>query len=236
MEKFMSSQSLGEIVAIMPQASEVFKQYKLDFCCGGNRPLIEAIMEQNLDEEEVLSRLHETLNESKTQEVASKDFREMTQRELIEHIEKTHHRYLKKVLPELSELTTKIMKVHGLNHDALFKVHKLFHALKVDLDQHLLKEEEILFPLIKALDKSCDSDVLYNVQNVMKETEAEHEVAGDIIKELRKITEDYKVPADGCSTYALTFKKLEEMESDLFQHIHLENNILFMNLRNNIIT
>lgn len=97
----------------------------------------------------------------------------------------------------------------------------------VELDQHLIKEEEILFPILKENEGNPSAELLERISKVLKELEDEHEGAGDILKELRKITQDYKVPEDGCSTFGLTYNKIQEVESDLFQHIHLENNILF---------
>lgn len=229
---FNSNQTVGEIVAIMPKASEVFKHYKIDFCCGGNRKFSKVAEEQKLDEGEVLEKLQEAFEQISKVAKGVKNFREMSQYELIEYIEGTHHAYVKRVLPELSELTTKIMRVHGLNHEVLFRVHKLFSTLRAELEQHLIKEEEILFPLIKEYDRKPSAQSFEKIKQVMKETEDEHEAAGDILKELRKITEDYNVPEDGCNTYAIAFKTLEELEADLFQHIHLENNILFIKLRN----
>lgn len=230
MNRFNSSQPVGEIVSAMPQASEIFKKYKIDFCCGGNRPLSEVLSELNLNEDELLKEIHVKLNEISSEKEVFIDFRKLTSSELIDHIENTHHAYTKKVLPKLGELTTKILRVHGMNHEVLFKVHKLFSSLKADLEQHLLKEEEMLFPLIKKYDKNPSKELLEKIDEVIKETEDEHDSAGDVLKELRKITDNFAVPDDGCNTYLLTFKLLEELESDLFQHIHLENNILFKRL------
>lgn len=224
-----ATQKLGDIVAILPKASEVFKIYHIDFCCGGNRPLSEAIEEQHLNGDEVLQKLNEVYVESSNY-VNQTDFKAMSRSELIDYIVNTHHVYVKKELPELSELTTKILRVHGLQHEELFQVHKLFHQLKTELDQHLIKEEELLFPLIKEYDKAPTSERLLRINKVMNETESEHETAGDIIKELRKITSEYVIPEDVCTSYNLTYHKLQEFESDLFQHIHLENNILFKQL------
>ncbi len=229
--KISVTTNIGEIVSLLPKASEIFKQYGIDFCCGGNRPLAEAIKEQKLNETEIMEKLNRNYEESKTKAEENKDFRNMFYDSLIDHIVDTHHTYMKKELPQISELVTKILRVHGLHHgDVLMRVHKLFHSLKTELEQHLFKEEEILFPLIKEYRKNPSGELLNRVMQVMQETEDEHEGAGDILKELRKITGDYTVPADGCTTYRLTFRKLEEMESDLFQHIHLENNILFVRL------
>ncbi len=227
MDAFKSDQSVGDIVSIMPGASEIFKQYKIDFCCGGGKQLIDAIKENKIDEDEVLKKLNEAFEASEKIKKGGKDFREMSPGELIGYIENTHHVYVKKTLPELSELTIKIMKVHGANHEVLFKVHKLFSMLKAELEQHLIKEEENLFPLVKEYDKDPSAELLARIGKVKSELEDEHEGAGNVLKELRKITEDYKVPEDGCDTYFATFDKIKELESDLFQHIHLENNILF---------
>lgn len=229
MNTFNMSQSIGEIVSMMPKASEVFKEYNIDFCCGGHRPLSEAIKQQKLNGQVVLLKLDEEYEKTRnfTNQV---DFRKMSHNKLIDYIINTHHVFVKRVLPELSELTTKILRVHGPNHSDLFKVHKLFHGLKTELEQHLIKEEEILFPMIKEYEKKPSKELLKRISTVMEETEDEHEMAGGVLKELRKITQEYNVPEDGCSTYCKTFDKLQELEADLFQHIHLENNILFKQL------
>lgn len=220
------NQMIGDIVAIHPKSSEVFKKYNIDFCCGGNRPLNEVLKEQNLDEKEILNKLNEVLEEANKIEKVS-DFRAMKSSDLIDYIVRTHHAFLKKILPELSELTSKILRVHGPNHSELFKVHKLFNNLKTELDSHLIKEEEILFPLIKKYETEKSEGILKEIKRVMKETEDEHEGAGNVLKELRKVTENYQIPEDGCTTFGLTYNKLQQVESDLFEHIHLENNILF---------
>ena len=231
MDTFRSNQSVGEIVSIMPMASDIFKQYRIDFCCGGSKPLIDAIRENNLDEVEIVKKLNEAFKANEKIKKEGRDFREMSPCELIDYIENTHHVYVKKSLPELSELTIKIMRVHGANHEVLFRVHKLFSVLKTELEQHLIKEEESLFPLIRQYGSNPSSELLARINKVIGELEGEHEGAGNILKELRKITEDYDVPKDGCNTYFATFDKIKELEADLFQHIHLENNILFKKVK-----
>ena len=97
----------------------------------------------------------------------------------------------------------------------------------MELDQHLIKEEEILFPMMKEYSANASKELFGKIVSVLKETEDEHETAGNVLKELRSITQDYTVPADGCNTYSMTYRGLQELEEDLFEHIHLENNILF---------
>ena len=229
MGTFNVTQSVGEIVAVLPGAAEVFEKYRIDFCCGGKKSLSESINKLKLAETEVLESLEAAY--VKSQEVANRiDFREMSFSELIDYIENTHHVFVKRVLPEISEYTTAILRAHGLNHSFLFKVHKLFHSLKMELDQHLIKEEELLFPLIRKYESGNDPEVLAKVKTVMSEIEEEHEGAGDVLKELRKISDDYTVPDDGCTTFYKAYELLQELEADLFRHIHLENNILFLRI------
>jgi len=115
----------------------------------------------------------------------------------------------------------------------LIKIQELFFKLSSDLDSHLLKEENILFPYIlklhkASLEKDSNKEEFFGtIKNPITCMKSEHDTAGDEIKELRVLTNNYTVPADGCNTYRVAFKKLEEFEADLFTHIHLENNILF---------
>lgn len=226
MHTFTASQSIGEIVTALPKASDIFREYNIDFCCGGHRNLSEAVRAQALNEQEILEKLEEACMETRNL-TEGPDFGKMPPEALIDYIVSTHHAFLKRILPELGELTARLLRVHGPRHRNLFEVYKLFHGLKVELEQHLVKEEEILFPMLKQYGSTPSERILNDIGKVMAETEGEHETAGTVLKELRKVTGEYTVPEDGCETYRLTFHKLEELEADLFQHIHLENNILF---------
>ncbi len=234
--KFTVTQAVGKIVAEFPQAAEIFKKYKIDFCCGGDKQLAVAAKELNLDEKSVLEELNQVYTLMAKQDNWSEevDWRQQSLSQLVNHIINKHHLYLQQEMPLISEFITKILRVHGANHSELSKIHNLFHVLKLELDQHLIKEEEILFPLIKEYEKNPSSQLLANVQKQIDTIENEHEQAGDIIKELRQITNDYTLPADACTSYRLAYQKLEEMESDLFQHIHLENNILHPRIQSRI--
>jgi regulator of cell morphogenesis and NO signaling len=231
MSIFTSNQKIGDIVAKFPNASEVLKEYKIDFCCGGNRPLITAIREQDLDEEKVIGKINTLYEDFKNKNnLEGKNWVEAPFGELVEHILNVHHAYLHENLPKIGELTAKILRVHGNSHPELFKVHKLFNSIKTELESHLIKEETIQYPAIREYEKTRRIADLDNAIKIIKELEEEHTGAGDILKELRKVTEDYAIPDDVCPTFRLTYDKLQEMETDLFQHIHLENNILFPRL------
>ncbi len=228
---FTSRDKIGDIVSKFPGAADIFKANKIDFCCGGDRQLKLAIQEGNLDETQVLNDLNKKYKLSKNMtEKVDIDWQNSSLSELIDYIVNKHHAYLQENLPRVSELSNTILRVHGVNHQELSKVHKLFHSLKMELKQHLIKEEEILFPIIKKYEEDPSAKQLDKAFTVINELEDEHEGAGDILKELREVSKDYVVPDDGCNTYQLTYQLLEELESDLFQHIHLENNILFPRL------
>ncbi|ABR34192.1 iron-sulfur cluster repair di-iron protein [Clostridium beijerinckii] len=231
MNTFNSNQKIGEIVTKFPNAADIFKEYKIDFCCGGDRPLITAINEQGVNEAEILEKINASYEKLQNKLYTNnKNWVEAPFDELVDHIVNVHHGYLYENLPKISELTTKILRVHGGNHSELSKVHKLFHTVKMELEAHLIEEETIQYPAIKEYLRSNSEVDLDKAINIINQLQDEHTGAGDILKELRKVTNDYKAPSDGCNTYKLTYAKLEEMESDIFQHIHLENNILFPRL------
>ncbi len=234
---FTSKDKIGDIVSRFPGAADLFKEYKIDFCCGGDRQLALAIKEGNLNEERVLKDLNKKYQSSKEMtEIKDIDWQNSSFSKLIDYIVNKHHAFLQDNLPRIGELTTTILRVHGQNHQELSKVHKLFHGLKMELEQHLIKEEEVLFPIIKEYEENPSTEKLDKAFSVIDELEEEHEGAGDVLKELRTVTKEYEVPADGCNTYQLAYQLLEELESDLFQHIHLENNILFPRLAKEKVT
>jgi len=222
---FTENTTVGEIVAMLPKASDVFKKNKIDFCCGGDRSLKEAADKQGVAIEELMSQLQDLY--AATDEKTEKNWLTATYSELIDHIINKHLRYLLEELPNLSPYVTKVMRVHGGNHPHLIKVHKLFNELKTELEQHLWKEESEVFPLISQFEKQPTSENEQKMKKMIADLTNEHDKTGDIIKEIRRITNDYTLPNGACRTYQLVYNRLEALESDLFEHIHLENNVLF---------
>jgi regulator of cell morphogenesis and NO signaling len=222
---FDRTMKLGDLVALHPATAEVLKSYRIDFCCGGNRPLQEVIAESGLDKQEVANKLEEAINQTKDG-VDSFDWTKASLSTLIDHIVRTHHAYLYRTLPELAQYVLTIDNVHGSGHPELSKLRKLYTEMQKELLMHLPKEEMELFPAIKKLEQE-PAFACGQCREWIGSLEDEHENCGDILKEIREITRDYTLPEDACATYQFTFQKLQELESDLFQHIHLENNILF---------
>lgn len=227
---FDGSTKTGEIVIKLPRASKVLKKYKIDFCCGGNRPIGQAILERNLDETQILNELNQLYNETQEAYQNEVDWEEKGYRELIEYIVNIHHSYLNQVLPELNQFVTKILRVHGAAHPELTRVHRLFSTLKTDLEEHLIQEEEIIFPMIKEYSDNPTPERLKEIVKAIQTLEQDHAASGQLLKELREVTHDYLIPEGACTTYRVTYLKLDELESDMYEHIHLENNILFPRL------
>ncbi|WP_066172888.1 iron-sulfur cluster repair di-iron protein [Bacillus marinisedimentorum] len=222
--KFNGTESVGAIVAEYPNAGTFFMKYSIDFCCGGDRPLTEAAAEKGMDPEKVFEELAGFLSGSGT---AGEIWSNRPANELISHIISTHHDYLREHLPLISKMTNKVARVHGPGHPELIEIDKLFHQLKDELEEHIDKEENELFPLIVKYDEERSEDTKALAEKGIETLEAEHDEAGRILEKIRELSSGFTLPADACNTYRLTYHSLEELEKDMFQHVHLENNILF---------
>jgi regulator of cell morphogenesis and NO signaling len=229
---FNKNQRIGEIATIFPKATDIFMDYEIDFCCGGDRELEAALKEQGISSEEMLYKLNKAYDEFKDSFDNEVDWKTRSMTELIDYVVNKHHSFMREELPITAQLLNKILKVHYIDSGGLLsKLNKLFSNLKMEIEEHLIKEEELLFPLIKEYEKNPSDKELAKVLKVMSEIENEHENAGDILKEMRRITKGYIVPETGCSSFERTYQKMQEIEADLFKHIHLENNILFERLK-----
>lgn len=221
--------TVGEIAAKDIRKAEVFKKYGIDFCCGGKKSLKQVCEEKGLDLEIVEAEL-----ESPAQKVSSaNNYNGWELDFLADYIYNQHHRYYYDELPVLKGLVTKVTQHHGSNHPELKYVYSLFGQLVHELDTHFMREEKVVFPFIKALvlAKRTGNFEALNSQPSLTEPirlmEVDHEAAGEILEEIQKLSGNYTPPADACNSYHFLYKKLKDLDEDLHQHIHLENNILF---------
>ena len=151
---------------------------------------------------------------------------------LCDYIIQTHHTYVNDAMPFLQQNLQKLCDVHGENHPELFEVQASFTDAANNLAAHMRKEELILFPHIRQLEK-CRLEGGVRPANIglassaISQMEAEHQAEGERFMNLSEITKNYEFPKDGCNTFTVTYKTLEEFENDLHRHIHLENNVLF---------
>jgi regulator of cell morphogenesis and NO signaling len=230
MSSFNGKHTPAEVVKIFPKASDFFKNYRIDFCCGGDKPLFQVFEKKNLDGETVLAELNSLYEEWTKEDHEVIDWDSVPLSELIDHIVHTHHAYLEKELDPLGQFVTKIFRVHGAKHPHLKELHRLYHEFKLEMEEHSLKEEQEVFPLIKEYENNPSNELLKRIQIANGDLEEEHDAVGDILKRMREITNDFTPPADACNSYRITYARLLDLEADTFQHVHLENNVLFKRL------
>ena len=224
--------TVREVAALVPASTRLFETLKIDYCCGGERPLTEACASASVEVESVMEQLR-VLDKAAAGESVTVDFQKLSLTELITHILETHHVFTKAEMSRIQPLLEKVIAAHGVNHHELLTVDEVFQRLCADLKPHMFKEENILFPYIIALQEAVTKNQATpfapfgTVKNPVRMMMMEHDTAGDILRELRAVTSDYRVPSDGCISYQTLYQALEGFEKDLHQHIHLENNILF---------
>jgi regulator of cell morphogenesis and NO signaling len=236
MERIMTTNwniqtSVGEFVTDNARCAETFEDLFIDFCCGGDNTLANACQEKGLEPEEVLNQLKLLENPVTDQNI---DLDQLTPAQLTLHIESKHHEYLKKVLPRISELLDKVLSAHGGRHPELKVLKTTFAHLREDLEPHLLKEERVLFPLIRKLESEKLGTNMQAVAGPIQIMLMEHDRAGDLLKEIRGLTNGFEAPDDGCQSFQLLYKELKFLETDTHLHIHKENNILFLKVNPNI--
>jgi regulator of cell morphogenesis and NO signaling len=225
MEKSIyTNRILGEIVAEDFRTAEIFENAGIDFCCGGKKTLEQACNEKALHVDAILKQLEEL---QVTTFFPGQNYSDWPLDFLADYIVNIHHRYVFKTIPELVFYTQKISHVHGNNHPELLKINGLFSQIREELVQHLKKEEEVLFPAIKEALKSNSAKVKETIHSEITRMYNEHEYVGGTMDKMKEISKDFHVPADGCDSYAVTYKLLKQFTNDLHIHVHLENNILF---------
>jgi regulator of cell morphogenesis and NO signaling len=224
--------TIGSIVARNYRTADVFKKYGIDFCCKGGRLLEDVCDEKKLDFSAILEEVMEKME--KTIPIEEDIYQSLQLDELAEHIEQVHHKYVRDNVQVLLSYLHKINSVHGARHPELTEIYSLFEGCVLELTQHMVKEETILFPSIKKLavafrDGTTGIKPFFfgALSNPIGMMEDEHVAEGERFFRIAELSNNFTVPADGCTTYQVAFRKLKEFQEDLFQHIHLENNILF---------
>ncbi|HKE85242.1 MAG TPA: iron-sulfur cluster repair di-iron protein [Vicinamibacterales bacterium] len=220
--------TVGKIVVADFRTAGVFEQFGIDFCCGGRQSVAEACEAAAVDPEVVVEALR-ALPPADAHDDG--DVTRWPLDRLIDHIVTTHHTYVRSALPTIARHLSKLIRVHGGRHRELAWIAASFDELGRDLLQHMVKEERILFPYIRAI---AARDVNHrpalpfeSVENPIRVMEQEHREAGDAMRLIRGMTDGYTPPADGCMTYRVCFEEMAAFERDLHRHVHLEENVLF---------
>lgn len=222
--------TVGEYVTKDFRTAALFSKYGIDFCCKGNRTIEEVCHKKDMNADELLHEIEAVLA---TKNNSGINFNSWPIDLLADFIEKKHHRYVAEKTPVLLQFLDKVSRVHGANHPELLEIHQLFKNSAEELEQHMKKEELILFPFVKNLvdaiitDKLMEQPHFGTVENPIAMMMHEHDAEGERFKRIAELSNNYTPPADACNTYKVTFAMLQEFEQDLHKHIHLENNILF---------
>ena len=221
--------TVAEIALERPQAAAVFEKLGIDYCCGGKKPLAAACEAAGID----VNHVEGLLEGAGTDQPDAGDWGKESLASLVSHIVEKHHAYCREEGLRLQPLLAKVVSKHGEHRPELAQVQELFTALRNELSMHMMKEEQMLFPYIIALEdsaarKSAPPRAPFGtVQNPVRMMVLEHDDAGHLLKEIRSLSGDFTTPQDACPSFKALYQGLEAFEADLHQHIHLENNILF---------
>lgn len=220
---------LGDLVADDPRRARLFEQLGLEYCCGGRRTLEEACAQRGLDPETVVAVLKGLQDDATASWSTGHDIARASIPELCDHIVQVHHDRLRRELPHISDLLSRVVRVHGDGQRELHDLQRLFAGMRDELEGHLGIEEETLFPACRALDAADGAIEFDEALLVLHETE--HEEVGDALAALRELTGGYGIEHALCGTHRALLQSLRELEFQLHQHVHEENNVLFPRVR-----
>ncbi|HAK54628.1 MAG TPA: iron-sulfur cluster repair di-iron protein [Acidobacteria bacterium] len=213
-----SDVSVGSLAAEHPLATRVFARHEIDYCCGGGRPLGEACAEKGLDTEAVIDEIRKELE---TTDPSKGRWDQAALGDLIDHILTTYHRSLDEELPRLQSMAERVLDVHrDKDPERLPELLSVFLGLKSELEEHMVKEEQILFPMIRSGQGAMATGPIAAMEH-------DHASVGAVLRRLQELTDGYEVPAGACDTWRALWHGLAALEEALHEHIHLENNILF---------
>ena len=227
---FTANTKVKEIAVANPGGKKVLEEAGVDYCCGGEKPLHDACMKAGVSAEEILERLREN---SKQVGPGETNWTRAALRELTHHIVAKHHGYVRESIPRIRALLAKVKGKHGENHPELTAIEASFLDLGQEMYNHMQKEEQILFPYIERLEadvlakRTPEPPFFGTARNPIHMMMQEHDSAGELLQEMRKLSSGYLVPKEACESYRELYRSLEEFEGDMHTHVHLENNILF---------
>ncbi|MEZ5427019.1 MAG: iron-sulfur cluster repair di-iron protein [Pyrinomonadaceae bacterium] len=223
--------TVREIALENPATVRIFEDHKIDYCCGGKIKFREACANADVSVEEISAKIEDVLNAKNSVD----DFPERKNvRELIAFILDHHHVFTRREIARLAPLMEKVAGKHGARHNQLISLRDYFRVLSNELLAHLHKEEVVLFPFLEKLLRAEENNLsnipappFQTVKNPLRLMCSEHDAAGDILRRMREISDNYALPEQACPSFTALYAGLEDLEKDLHRHIHLENNVLF---------
>ena len=217
---------IGDIVAARPVLARIFEELRIDYCCGGKQSLAAASQDRGLAVTTVIAML-EAVAASLSAGCAEVDASAMGLAELADHVERTHHAYLKDELPRLVEMAERVAYKHGSRDARLCEMAVVVRDLADEMFCHMQKEEHILFPLVRQIEAGEAGGFATSLADPIRQMEVEHDDAGRATQRLRELTDGFIPDADACNTHRALLDGLARFEADLHRHVHKENNVMF---------
>jgi regulator of cell morphogenesis and NO signaling len=216
--------TLGDIVTRHPSLARELEHLGLDFCCCGDATLGQACRDVGLDASAVAAQLSSSIGDDSPADWLGLDIAG-----LVAHVVDTHHRYLWDELPRLDELVAEVVGAHGERHVELTEIARCFREMRAAVESHLLEEERMLFPAVLRMASTSIAPTFAfgSIGSPISTLLCEHDDIAALLRELRSLSNDYRVPDDGCPSYRALFEGLEQLEADTHLHVHKENNVLF---------
>jgi regulator of cell morphogenesis and NO signaling len=211
-EQSSAVRSLGDIAAGLPGSTAIFRRHKLDFCCGGSESLEKAARQKGLDPASIEAELARLSPEQ--------DFIPDSVEDLVGYILERYHQVHRQEMPELRKLAIRVERVHADHPAAPAGLADLLARMQGELESHMEKEEQVLFPLMLA----GGNPMIVHPIGMMRH---EHEEHGEQLKALAALTGDMTPPDGACNSWRALYAGLAKLAEDLTEHIHIENNILF---------
>ncbi len=217
-----SEQTVRDIAIQNPAAVRVFEALRIDYCCGGKRPLRDACQRAHVPVAQAMELLAQTGRETPE----DRHWSDAPFAELTGHIVARHHSYIRRETPRLEVLLDKVAVRHGADHPELLAIRELFVAMSQELVAHMAREEQVLFPILAKIEAAPPA-FLGGIDAPIARMMADHDDAGELMAQIRALSQQYRTPEGACASYIGLYYSLEAFERDLHFHVHLENNILF---------
>lgn len=211
---------VAEIVTDIPLSADIFRKYGIDFCCGGNISINEAVKNKKVDAETLIDEINELPNHNQ----GNINVKYLDAASLIQYIQSRYHETMREEFKNLSPYVTKIAKVHGPNHPFLIQLQDLYRQYRDGMLEHMAQEDEHDFPALIKLSRGEQVD---HSSDIIQSLVDDHTQTGQLLEDMRELTNQYQPPSEACQTWRLVYHRLENLERETHEHVHLENHVLF---------